>query len=57
MKFKEWLVKNEMMGSVGSIVSCKDFNNPNFQMQGAGSNLRCKKRKPKEKILTMRFNK
>lgn len=51
--FKQYL---EMMGSVGSIVSCKDLNNPNFQVQGALSNLQCKKNKDK-KILKMSFNK
>lgn len=58
MKFSEWLNNkkiNEMMGSVGSIVSCKDLNNPNFQIQGALSNMKCKQRKPK--ILKMRFGK
>lgn len=47
MKFKEWL-KNEMMGSVGSIVSCKDLNNPNFQIQGSLSNLGCRKHRKKK---------
>jgi len=59
MKFKKWLENRqlkEMMGSVGSIVSCKDFNNPNFQIQGSGSNLGCKNNK-KNKILKMKFNK
>lgn len=49
--FKQYL---EMMGSVGSIVTCKDLNNPNFQIQGALSNLQCKKNKDK-KILKMKF--
>lgn len=35
-----------MMGSVNSIVSCKDLNNKNFIVQGALSNLKCKKKKP-----------
>lgn len=56
MKFLEFIKMKEMMGSVGSIVSCKDINNPNFQIQGALSNLRCGKKKDK-KILTMKFNK
>lgn len=49
MGFKQWL---EMMGSVGAIVSCKDLNNPNFQIQGALSDMKCRK---KEKTLRMRF--
>lgn len=57
MNFKKWLYKlEEMMGSVGALVSCKDINNPNFQIQGALSNLKCKK-KEKNKVLTMKFNK
>lgn len=58
MKFKEWLSKfelNEMMGSVGAIVSCKDLNHPNFQIQGALSNLKCKKKKI-PKVQMMKFN-
>lgn len=58
MKFKEWLKNNslqEMMGSVGSIVSCKDLNNKNFQVQGALSNYKCKNKKD-SKILDMKFN-
>lgn len=44
MNFKQWL---EMGGAVDSIVSCKDLKNPNFQVQGALSNLNChKKKKP-----------
>jgi hypothetical protein len=54
MKFKKWIKLKEMMGSVGSIVSCKDLNNPNFQVQGAVSNLKCKNKK--DKILKMKFN-
>jgi hypothetical protein len=45
--FKEYIY--EMMGSVGSIVSCKDLNNPNFQIQGSLSNLDCKKSKKAKK--------
>lgn len=52
IKFIEFL---EMMGSVGSIVSCKDLDNPKFQVQGALSNLNCKNKK-KNKILKMKFN-
>lgn len=37
-----------MMGSVGSIVSCKDLNNKNFQIQGALSNLGCVKKRKKD---------
>lgn len=56
IKFKDWKEKRElmeMMGSVGSIVSCGDVKNKNFQIQGALSNLSCPK---KEKTLRMRFN-
>ena len=49
MGFKQWL---EMMGSVGAIVSCRDLKNPNFQIQGALSDMKCRK---KEKTLKMRF--
>lgn len=49
--FKQFI---EMMGAVDSIVSCKDLKNPNFQVQGALSNLGCKR---KNKILKMKFNK
>lgn len=45
----------EMMGSVDSIVSCKDLDNPNFQVQGSLSNLGCKRKN--KKILKMKFNK
>ena len=46
------------MGSVSSIVSCKDLENKNFQVQGALSNLDCKKEKKKNKtkIKTMKFS-
>lgn len=53
MSFKKWLL--EMGGVVDSIVSCKDLRNPNFQVQGALSNLNCKKKK--DKTLKMQFNK
>lgn len=53
LNFKDWLLK-EMMGSVGAIVGCKDLNNPNFQIQGALSNLKCKNKK-KTKIKKMVF--
>lgn len=48
MKFKEWMNIREMMGSVGSIVSCKDLKNKNFQVQGSLSNLRCGRMKSKK---------
>lgn len=54
--FADWIKSkklNEMMGSVGSIVSCKDLKNKNFQIQGAMSDLNCRK---KEKMRKMRFN-
>lgn len=52
-KFKLTFTKYlEMMGSVASIVSCKDLKNPNFQVQGSLSNLKCKK---KEKLKKMNF--
>ena len=57
MRFAEWLEKrriDEMMGSVASIVSCGDYDNPNFQVQGAVPE-RCRKKK-KNKILYMKFN-
>ena len=45
------------MGSVNSIVSCKDLKNKNFQVQGALSNLNCKKQnKNRLKIQTMKFS-
>jgi hypothetical protein len=50
--FEEFL---EMMGAVDSIASCKDLNNPNFQVQGSLSNLNCKKKA--KKIPIMKFNK
>lgn len=53
MKFSNWIEKRkivEMMGSVGSIVSCKDLDNPNFQIQGALSNLKCKGKRNERKI-------
>ena len=40
--FEQWI--NEMAG-VGAIVSCKDLNNPNFQIWGALSDLNCKNKK------------
>jgi hypothetical protein len=47
MGFKQWL---EMMGSVGSIVSCKDLRNKDFQIQGALSNLKCPKKEKTQKM-------
>jgi hypothetical protein len=46
--FSEYVKLKETMGSVGSIVTCDDVNNPNFQIQGSLSNLNCKKRKKKK---------
>lgn len=46
--FKKWLLKTEMAGSY-AIVSCKDRNNPNFQIWGAMSDLGCDKKKKKNK--------
>lgn len=49
LEFKKWL--NEMAGSY-AVVSCKDLNNPNFQIWGALSDLNCKnktKKKTKKK--------
>lgn len=40
--FKEWLT--EMAGGY-AIVSCKDLNNPDFQVMGAMSDLKCKNKK------------
>jgi hypothetical protein len=57
IKFKEWVKLKEMGGSVDSIVSCKDKNNPNFQIQGSLSNLNCKDKSNKNKTLKMKFNK
>jgi len=44
---------DEMAGAFG-IVSCKDMNDPNINVWGAGSDLNCKKKK-KEKVLKMKF--
>jgi len=59
MRFNRWLenrVKmDEMMGSVASIVSCKDLNSKDFQLQGSGSNLGCRRSK-KNNVLKMKFN-
>jgi len=51
ISFKKWF--NEMAGT-GAIVSCKDRNNPDFQIWGSLSNLGCKPRK--SKVKTMKFN-
>jgi len=45
ISFKKWL---ESAGSFG-IVSCKDLNNPNFQIWGALSDLNCKRSNKKHK--------
>lgn len=52
MNFKQWLSEN--MAGTFALVSCKHKNNPNFQVWGAMSDLKCKKDK-KEKIATMKF--
>lgn len=47
MRFSKWVKRRqlvEMMGSVASIVGCGDLKNPNFQIQGALSNLKCRKK-------------
>jgi hypothetical protein len=46
ISFKKWL---ETAGSF-AIVSCKDRNNPNFQVWGAMSDLNCNKKRKKRKI-------
>jgi hypothetical protein len=46
--FSKFFKLKEMMGSVASIVSCDDLKNPDFQIQGSLSNLKCKKRKKNE---------
>jgi hypothetical protein len=51
ISFKKWL--EETAGSF-SIVSCKDLNNPNFQIWGAMSDLNCKRSSKKHKRLTKR---
>jgi hypothetical protein len=48
IEFKKWLIKLEMAGT-GAIVSCKDRNNPNFQVWGAMSDLGCNKKKKSKK--------
>ena len=40
--FKAWL--NEMAGGY-TVVSCKDLDNPNFQVWGAMSDQNCKNKK------------
>jgi hypothetical protein len=44
--FIKWL---ETVGSF-SIVSCKDRNNPNFQIWGALSDLNCNKKAKKKRL-------
>ena len=54
--FVEWIKSrklNEMMGSVASIVSCRDRKNKDFQIQGALSDHPECMRRPKTK--KMRF--
>jgi hypothetical protein len=48
IQFKKWLLKTEMAGSY-AIVSCRDRNNPNFQVWGAMSDLGCNKKKKRKK--------
>jgi len=48
IEFKKWLIKLEMAGT-GAIVTCKDRNNPNFQVWGAMSDLGCNKKKKSKK--------
>lgn len=48
-KFIEWLTE---MAGTDAIVSCKDLKNPNFQIQGAMSDLNCKNKKRKIPYLT-----
>ena len=46
MKFKEWLkIKESYL-----IVTCKDLKNPNFQVQGALSDLNCKNKRKKKSL-------
>ena len=47
ISFKKWL-------ETFSIVSCKDLNNPNFQIWGAMSDLNCKRSNKKRRRLTKR---
>lgn len=54
MNFKKWLSEN--MAGTFALVSCKHKNNPNFQVWGAMSDLKCKNNK-KDKILKMQFGK
>lgn len=51
MTFKQYL--NEIGGTF-ALVSCKDKSNPNFQIWGAMSDLRC--RQNKDSIPKMKFN-
>lgn len=46
MKFLEWMRLKEMMGSVSSIVSCKDCRSKDFTVQGAYCS-RCGKKSDK----------
>jgi hypothetical protein len=48
IEFKRWLLKIEMAGT-NAIVSCKDKDNPNFQIWGAMSDLGCNKKKKSKK--------
>jgi len=44
--FKEWLKIKE----AEAIVTCKDLNNPDFQVSGALSDLNCKKKRKKHDL-------
>lgn len=46
--FKEWLKLKEMAGT-GAIVGCGDRGNPDFQIWGAMSDLKCGKKVKKKK--------
>lgn len=49
--FKEYI--NEVAGTF-ALVSCKDADNPNFQIWGAMSDMKCPKKK--DRIQKMKFN-
>lgn len=50
MTFKQYM--NEIAGSF-ALVSCKDSENPNFQVWGAMSDLKCQRKK--DGMLKMKF--
>ena len=47
-----WIMKTNEMAGAYAVVGCRD--SPNFQVWGARSDLKCKKKK-KDKILRMSF--